>query len=363
MHMSTTGTISTSLNPSPPVVDIDPMLLAPLTTSPRRAPALDVSTLRSRAPSAMPEKAFANVLRDEGTFDPRKLLSVLEGKASIYWAKRVMSAEHCALITQRFRRSRHRITYAVKPLIYTLGVPGGGSLFTVKDLRKYLSQAPETQRATFELFDGIPNYLDLTLAQIRAALEKVGVVFRVARFEDRQAFYSIVRGWGEAGLDGDGLAARIHEDRDQILHPLQDGFEVQATYPNPQVSMNCCYGNTEQGGELTLYNMIPSRDDFALEEVEAFGYGFPRSFVEGVPSLSIRPETGDMFVLRSDLLHSVAGPRGDGYRMTAATLIAIKSETAEHRGEFASRYPDLRQRYGEMERRFGDKTRTVLFWS
>src|SRR5262249_20304524 len=162
----------------------------------------------------------------------------------------VMPVSDCNLIVQRFRESPNRIVYAVKPTIYTLGVSGGGSLFTLKDLRTYLQQAPETQRIVFELFRGIPNYLEEAIRKIRAEFEKDGIVFRVARFEHKQAFYSIPRGWGEEGGDNEGRAARIHEDREQILNPLQNGFEVQSTYENPQTSINCCYGNKAHGGEL-----------------------------------------------------------------------------------------------------------------
>lgn len=312
----------------------------------------------------MPLDAFSTVhIDDSGAFDAMKFLDVLEGRASVYWAKRVMAPSDCERVVQRFRESPNRITYAVRPVIYTIGVPGGGSLFTVKDLRTYLRNAAETQRMTRALFDGMPNYIQRTLEQIQGEFARMGIVYRLARYENFKAFYSILRGWGEAGVGRDGLAARIHEDREQILHPLQDGFEVQQTYANPQASLNCCYGSTERGGELTVYNAIPSREDFALEEVKEFGYGFPQSLVQGVPSVSIRPEAGDMFVLRSDLLHAVGASYGNGYRLTAATLTALKTETIEQQRELMARHLDLGELYTEMHRRFGGATRTALFWS
>lgn len=312
--------------------------------------------------TSIPDEHF-RIIEDEGEFKPENYLKVLNGEAAIYRAKGVMNPDHCGRIVDNFLSSPNRTTYKVKPPIYTIAPPGGGSLYTLQNLETYLALAPETQRMTFELFEGVPNYLVETIDSIREHFAQLGIIFRVPRFEDQRAFYSITRGWGEEGLDSDGNAARIHEDQDQITNPLQDGFEVQDTYTNPQASINCCYGNSEEGGELTVYNMIPSHEDFDSEEIATWGYGFPPAMFKGVPQVSMRPETGDIYVLRSDTLHSVAGPRGKGHRVTAATLGGFKKETPAEQIDFAGQYPDLEEIYARMRAKFGNRVSTALHWS
>lgn len=319
-------------------------------------------TPRTRA-QKLSREAFNTVLHDD-VVSAEKLEMVLRGDAVAYHIHGLMDRDVCDQVTNNFVHSPHKTTYKVTPLIESID----SSLFTIGDRAKYLAQDYKTPT----VYDGTRNYFAETTQALKEQFADAGINYRLVREGGNEAFASIFRRWGSAGSDEDGYAARVHDDEDQVLHQLQEGFETQTTYeededPDPrwQVSANYYHSVAQHGGDLEIWNIAPPHSFFQrYEDTEhEHGYGFHPDIVDGHDTKVLTPAQGDVIMFNSKLMHAVRGTSGAGIRLSAATLSGISNEDGE---QMVARHPELREEY-EAVARTGRRTvkdvQTILYWS
>ncbi len=166
-------------------------------------------------------------ITSDGAFDPKKYLSVLEGENAVYLAKGAMDKTHCPPVLDAFLRHPALKRYGTNHVVYAIG----HGLYTARnpEIGEYFEHADEHQKAINEVFvhTGVPNYVEKTLQEIRASLNRLGITFRKVQHEGREGFAGLMRGWGLEGSDSEGRVIRVHEDRLYLQHQKVDCITVK----------------------------------------------------------------------------------------------------------------------------------------
>lgn len=150
-------------------------------------------------------------------------------------------------------------------------------------------------------------------------LEAESVMLRPANWAGVKSATPLIRAWY-----GQGSFSLIpHEDMAQCSDPAQSGFEIQDTLAHSVCSVNMCIGN-EGGGQLILWDRIPSDNDRRALGTEFTGGPYPTGFVAGVSRIELDVREGDLYIFNGSLVHAVASTVGQ--RATVSCLIGFRSQ-------------------------------------
>jgi hypothetical protein len=146
------------------------------------------------------------------------------------------------------------------------------------------------------------------------------VHFGPARFKNSYSSFATFRRWLDNGL----MSLMPHEDLAQLEFAKEDGFEIKAA--KSVTSFNVCLEASAAGGELMIWNFIP--DDECREKlgVTKTGYPYQPDKLDGIESVAVRLNQGDVYFMNASHLHGVKSTLA-GSRLTAGRFIGKISDT------------------------------------
>lgn len=161
----------------------------------------------------------------------------------------------------------------------------------------------ESARVAWSAADVRPDPLGLCLARLG---EVWGAAPEPARIADRPVMAGTIRE-SNGGL-------RVHFDA--VAREFPRGLFDQKLVA--QLAINVYLMMPEAGGETTIWRRTWEPTD----EAARIGFGYDRQVVNGIQSVTVRPEAGDALVFNPRFYHSVAGGQ-DGRRVSVAMFIGI----------------------------------------
>jgi hypothetical protein len=178
---------------------------------------------------------------------------------------------------------------------------------------QYVREVIKTSTATLEIFDGVSHDEVEQMFNTRL-LEKLfaerGGVFRASRFKNIPGGFVAFRRW----LDNGEMALMPHEDTAARV----DDYEVARA--SHVVSYNAAVEATQSGGQLVVWNLNP--DDRCRENLGLMGtgYPYPPGALEGLESITLEMQVGDVYFINASFLHGVASLK-EGRRLSAGRFI------------------------------------------
>src|ERR1041384_4111743 len=182
--------------------------------------------------------------QSEGSINPDPLLAILRGSSPVYLAKNVVSKTECDQIWQNFQRLSAQRRNDHVPGIHIGGFHYG------KTTDEYFVEVEENRPGTTELLRGTSDPISKVHEALGSALQQRTFGYRPASSLGRMAGRYIARSW----TDGGEYALAPHEDRSQLQHPAQRGFEIQQVANKTVVGVNLCIRSSDQHGALLVWN-------------------------------------------------------------------------------------------------------------
>ncbi|MBS4430276.1 hypothetical protein E2566_20105 [Pectobacterium punjabense] len=146
-----------------------------------------------------------------------------------------------------------------------------------------------------------------------------GIHFGPARFKNGYACFATFRRW----LDNGVMSLMPHEDMAQVDFAREDGFEIANT--QTVTAYNACLEGAKGGGQLKIWNLIPDDQCRKSLGVSRTGYPYPPHLLEGIESLSVQLNAGDLYFMNACHLHGVSSV-SEGSRLTAGRFIGKLSD-------------------------------------
>lgn len=259
--------------------------------------------------------------QSEGSIESNPLLSILSGSSPAYLVKRVVSKTECDQIWQNFQRLSAQRRHDNVPGIHIGGFHYG------KTTDEYFEEVEANLPGTTELVSGTSDPISAVHEALGSALKQWGFSYRPASSRGRLAGRCIARSW----TDGGEYALAPHEDRSQLQHPAQRGFEIQQVANKTVVGVNLCIRSNPQQGALLVWNKRPDEEERRRFGVEHLGYPYPSSFVKDQEYLRILPEPGDIYCVNGTLLHAVEKQKTGDTRLSLSFIIGfIDDATVVH---------------------------------
>jgi hypothetical protein len=142
---------------------------------------------------------------------------------------------------------------------------------------------------------------DVVTAPIQQTIVSVGGRLRPATWDGVESAVPLVRSWQST----DSFALIPHEDASQCSDPGQLGFEAQQVLPErPVCSLNLCIDN-QGGGELVLWDHIPTQREKESFGTQLEGGPYPIDLVSGADSVRLSVEPGDLYIFNGEHIHAV----------------------------------------------------------
>src|ERR1044072_642181 len=176
--------------------------------------------------------------QSEGSIKSDCLLAILRGTSAAYVAKRVVSKNECDQIWRNFQRVSAQRRQDNVPGIHI------GAFQYGKSTDEYFLEVEENRPGIAELLTGTSDPMSAIHESLGSALEQWAVTYRPASSLGRVAGRFIARSW----TDGGEYALAPHEDRSQLQHPAQRGFEIQQVANKTVVGVNLCIRPDDQHG-------------------------------------------------------------------------------------------------------------------
>lgn len=173
-------------------------------------------------------------------------------------------------------------------------------------LDRYLDDV-ESTRAAVDGVLGAEDPVGLVMDAVHTALAPHGVDVRLAEHGARRAGRMRTVSWVTQGTN----LLDPHEDASQLRSPDLAEFEVRRAYDGGLTAANVYLNLPPDGGYLRVWNIRPDEESRRHFGVEHTGYYYPESALAGIPSLDVRPESGDILFLNGHLIHAVVGYGGD----------------------------------------------------
>lgn len=136
------------------------------------------------------------------------------------------------------------------------------------------------------------------------------------RFKDRPLAFGMVRSWEPT------MAALPHFDMIERSHPALAGRFGFAD----QFGVNIYVSAPEEGGTLCIWDLSPDQVDKLGIRPRTGTYGYDSDLLPD-PDLAIKPATGDLVIVRSTRLHSVAETRR-GRRVSVSGFIGYIDDSS-----------------------------------
>lgn len=266
--------------------------------------------------NAMATHLVSNSFRleqSEGSIKSDPLLAILSGSSPAYLVKHVVSKTECDQIWQNFQRLSAQRRHDNVPGIHIGGFHYG------KTTDEYFVEVEENRPGTTELLSGTSDPISAIHDALKSALEQGTFAYRPASSLGRMAGRFIARSWTDAGE----YALAPHEDRSQLNHPAQRGFEIQQVAHKTVVGVNLCIRSNDQQGALLVWNIRPDEEEKLSLGVEHLGYPYPPSFVKDQECLRILPEPGDVYCVNGTLLHAVEKQKTGETRLSLSFIIGF----------------------------------------
>lgn len=129
-------------------------------------------------------------------------------------------------------------------------------------------------------------------------------------WESRKFFAGVVR-YQQTGVD-------LEPHTDNVHRNLPDGNTLDI---RRQLSVNVYLDVPDRGGDLEIWDLYPSEDDYRSQSGERV-WGIDRDVV-GKPRLTIRPEVGEAIFIDPRRVHAVS-PTHDRPRVTVGLFIGVR---------------------------------------
>jgi hypothetical protein len=248
-------------------------------------------------------------ITENAIFTPAPILRVLKGEIAGAIFRRYATVDVSERLLERFRAS--------PDLKQRSGDASGsyiGAFHWQKTLPQYLREASFARSAIDRVLGSAGNPWDIFVTATREALACESVELRRAQWNGNEASAPIIRSWegkGEFGLVP-------HEDLAQCLDPQQRAFEIQSVPDFAVCSANLCFAN-EGGGDLIMWNYIPSVEDRRRFRTEYTGGPYPPGALAAYPRIDLTINSGDLYVFNGAFVHAVGATVG--FRATASCLL------------------------------------------
>lgn len=182
---------------------------------------------------------------------------------------------------------------------------------------QYMAEVNRVNGSVAELMSVADSYATESLF-LNRTLEDLfldeGIHFGPARYKNSYACFATFRRW----LDNGVMSLMPHEDRAQLKFAQQDDFEIADAMT--VTAFNVCLEAAQGGGELKMWNLDPDEPCRARFGVTDTGYPYPPHLLQGVESLSVRLNAGDIYFMNACHLHGVSSV-SQGSRLTAGRFI------------------------------------------
>jgi hypothetical protein len=216
--------------------------------------------------------------------------------------------EVCEKLAARLRGNDEWERYA-DPSARGIGTLGGKALFDCAgktECDNYFATADSARDGVRKLLLPYVNPSDLIQAKLDEAWEAGCGLMKIA---GRRANKGLIRSF-EAG--GEALP---HTDRSDWDFPCPETMRVAE-----QLAVNCYLSQAAIGGELELWTLRPTREEYnALRD--GASYGLRRDLLPS-PEVIIRPNPGDLIVFSASRVHAVRPSTGGGARVTVSGFVA-----------------------------------------
>lgn len=217
---------------------------------------------------------------------------VLAGRLVGTVCKGYVSHEICAELFDRFR---------THPDIRTRQGDAYGKYLGTFHWRKEKSDYLDECQSYGSAVAGFSPEWDRCLEVLRRTISADGKHLRRAIWDNVQSAVPIVRSWRSV----DAYALIPHEDASQCADPIQVGFEIQDIAPrHPICSLNLCIENAG-GGELVIWNRIPTEPEKVAFGTERDGGPYPLSYVNNSAFVKLAVERGDLYMFNGQYIHAV----------------------------------------------------------
>lgn len=232
--------------------------------------------------------------------DPQGLLDVLTGVKPAMRVTSVVDPRDCEAIADNFARACGRRGDEVPA--DRIGADHYGKATSL-----YLDECAAAAPKVEALFAGTVNPVAALKDKIGRILRRKGeLAFRAAGHDGRVA--AEVRAMRFTG-HGEQFALEPHDDRAQLRHPDQAGFEIQrVTYP---VAVNHYVRVPRTGGGLRVWNIRPDDECRKRLGLEFTGYPYPTDSLLGVESFVVHFRPGDCVFLSGAHVHAVEQTNGE----------------------------------------------------
>lgn len=178
-----------------------------------------------------------------------------------------------------------------------------GSTQFMKETKDYFNECDETRAHIHRLINSLKNTELIDDFMLESFLSKsyreIGMDFRPSHYDSRKVNAFTARKWTN---DHQELALLPHEDLSQLKNAKLDNYEIG--WVKKVIACNLCVSN-ENGGELLIWNIIPSEETKLQLGVENNGYPFPTESLVDYESLSVEINQGDLYFINATCIHAV----------------------------------------------------------
>ena len=242
--------------------------------------------------------------REVAGFQPAAVLDVLRGSVLGVVFRGAIPLDRCAEVAKTFYASEFiKRRDGEAPVQYV------GAYHYHKSTAVYLDECVREAPAVEQILaDADEDPTELFFGGLKDFLRPQGITMRPAGHEGRNATTSIIRSW----LGQGEFALEPHEDAGQCREPGQADFEIQQVLRYQVCAMNMCLENGP-AGKLKVWNIQPDHESKQRHGTWFSGSPYELDSLEGVESLRLAVEPGDIYVFNGAHVHAVE-PSGEGER-------------------------------------------------
>lgn len=242
-------------------------------------------------------------------YEPKAALAVLRGGSLGAVFRGMVPPEVCADLAERFWRSgAARERGGEAPVRYL------GAYHYHKKTAAYLDECAEVEDDLEAVLRVPGDPVAAFYGGLDDVLRAEGATVRPAEHEGRRASRAVVRSWFGRGE----FALLPHEDRGQCREPGQADFEIQRTGAHQICALNICLENGA-GGALRVWNVQPDEAAKRRLGTEYTGSPYPVAELEGIESVRLTLEPGDVYTFNGSHVHAVEPSDDPAARRTTAS--------------------------------------------